>query len=251
MRFRVTNAHAVVDDRSHLAVEHFIWIGEFLFERRRNRHQLERRPRLVHIAHGAVSQRPRRNLFAQVRIERRPVRECQNFAGVRILDNYRARNRLCVMNRLIQFLLGDVLNILVDGQDQALARFRLFLDIGEPLPARIHRDEHLPRTSPQFVIEGVFDATLPGVFHPDRSHHLRRQIACGIKALRLFLKMDALQSQRLDALDGFVIRLARHPAKRLVVAAVGQHHIVIVAGNPRNQGNGRRQVLHFRGHGEG
>ncbi len=47
VRLRVADAHAVVDDRSHLAVEHFVRVREFLFQRRRNRHQLERRSGLV------------------------------------------------------------------------------------------------------------------------------------------------------------------------------------------------------------
>ena len=115
MRLRIADTHAVVDDRSHLAVEPFIGIGEFLFERRGNRHQLEGRSRFVHIADGAVGKRAGCDLLAQIRIECGPVGQRQNFPGVRILDDDRTRNRLRVVNRLFQFLLGDVLNVLVDG----------------------------------------------------------------------------------------------------------------------------------------
>ena len=56
---------------------------------------------------------------------------------MRILDNHRPRDSLRVVNRLLQFLLGDVLDILVDGQDEVVARVGLRLHIGEPLPARV------------------------------------------------------------------------------------------------------------------
>ena len=149
------------------------------------------------------------------------------------------------MNCLIQFLLGNVLNILVDGQHKILARLRLLLDIRKPLPARIDRDEHLSGTPAQLIIERVFNATESGILHPNSSHHLRRQITRRIETLGLFLKMDSLQVQGLDALDGFVVGFARHPAKGLVIAAVGQHHIVIIAGNAGNQGNSSWKVFHF------
>jgi hypothetical protein len=62
------------------------------------------------------------DLLAQIRIECRPVGQRQNFSGVGIFHDHRAGNRLRVVNRLIQFFFGDVLNVLVDGQDQVLAR---------------------------------------------------------------------------------------------------------------------------------
>ena len=41
VRLAVADAHAIDDDRSHLAVKHFVGTGQFFFERRRNRDQLE------------------------------------------------------------------------------------------------------------------------------------------------------------------------------------------------------------------
>jgi len=38
----VADAHPVVNDRAHLAVEDLIRIRDLFFQRRRNRHQLER-----------------------------------------------------------------------------------------------------------------------------------------------------------------------------------------------------------------
>ena len=169
---------------------------------------------------------------------------------MRILHDHRACNRLRVVNRLIEFLLCNVLNVLVDGQDKVFARFRLLLHVGEPLPPRIDRDEHFPGAPAQFIVEFVLDATLTGVFHANGSHDLRRQITRRIKSLRLFLKMDSLQVERLDALDGLVISLARHPAKSFVIAAVRKHYVMIFASDPRNERNRSGKVFHFGRHGE-
>ena len=201
MRLRVADAHPVVNDRAHLAVKHFIRIRNLLFERRRDRHQLERRSWLVHITHRAIGQRAGSNLFPQIRIEGRTVGQRQNLSRMRILNNHRPRNRTRVRDRLLQLLLRDVLNILVDRQDKILARLRLLLHVREPLPTRIHRDNHLPRLPAQLLIKSMFDAALPGILHADRSQHLRRQIARRIKPLRLFLKVNTLQAERLDALN--------------------------------------------------
>ncbi len=96
----------------------------------------------------------------------------------------------------------------------------------------------------------MLDAALPGIFHADRTQHLRGQIARGIKALRLFLEMNPLQLQGIDALDGLVVGLARHPAERLVRAAIRQHHVVVIAGDARDERNRRGKIFDFRGHGE-
>ena len=86
-----------------------------------------------------------------------------------------------------------------------------------------------PGASAQLIVELVLDAALAGVFHAHRAQHLRRQIACGIKALGFFLEVNALQLERVDALDGFVVGLARHPAEVFMRSAIGQHDVVVVA----------------------
>ena len=49
-----------------------------------------------------------------------------------------------IVDSLIEFLLGNVLNILVDGEDDALSRFRLLFHVGEPALARIDGMSILP-----------------------------------------------------------------------------------------------------------
>src|ERR1700721_3080775 len=111
---------------------------------------------------------------------------------MRILYDHGAGNRPRVMNRLLQFLLGNVLNILIDSQNEIFARLRLLLDVGEPLSPRIHRDGHFSGAPAQFIVERVLDAALPRVLHPYGSYLLSGKIPRRIKPLWLFLEMNAL-----------------------------------------------------------
>src|SRR5260370_449116 len=56
MGLAVADADAINDDRSHLAIKHFIGPRDFLFQPGRDGHHLESRPRLVNVADGAVLQ---------------------------------------------------------------------------------------------------------------------------------------------------------------------------------------------------
>ena len=51
----VADAHAVDDDRAHLAVEHFVGASDFFFQAGGDGHHLEGRAGLVDVADGAVS----------------------------------------------------------------------------------------------------------------------------------------------------------------------------------------------------
>ena len=126
----------------------------------------------------------------------------------------------------------------------------MLLNVGKPLPARVDGNEHLSCAPAQLVVERVLDAALAGVLHADGAHYLSCKIASRIEALRLFLKMDTLQVQRLDAFDGFIVGFARNPAKSFVVAAIGEDYVVVLAGDAGNQGNRRGQVFYFGGDGE-
>ena len=107
-----------------------------------------------------------------------------------------------------------------------------------------------PGLPAQFIVELMLDAALARVFHADRTQHLRRQIARGIKPLRLFLEMNPLQLQRIDALDGLVVGLARHPAESFVRAAIREHHVVVIARDARDQRNRGRKIFDFGRHSE-
>ena len=76
----VANAMPGDVDRAILAIDHFIRIRNALIDGRRQRHDLEDRPRLIQRARGAVHARLGIAILGGVRIERRPVRDGQQFA---------------------------------------------------------------------------------------------------------------------------------------------------------------------------
>ena len=69
MGLAVADAHAVDDDRSHLAIEHFLGARDFFLEARRERHNFERRAGLVDVADGVVLQHVGANFLFDVGIE--------------------------------------------------------------------------------------------------------------------------------------------------------------------------------------
>src|SRR5205807_9964768 len=109
--------------------------------------------------------------------------------------------------------------------DDIVSRIGLGLDIGKPPFTRVNRDKHLSGSPAKLVIVFMLDAALPTVLHPHGPEHLRRQISRGVKALWFLLQVNALQSQRTDALDGLVVRLASDPAEGLVSAEIGRAHV--------------------------
>src|ERR1039458_219375 len=108
----------------------------------------------------------------------------------------------------------------------------------------------MPKALGVFVVELVLDAALAGILHADRTQHLRRQIARRIKALRLLLEVNSLQLQRIDALDGLVIGLASHPAKRFVRTAIRKHDDVVVTRNARDEVHSSGKILDLSGNGK-
>ena len=63
MGLAVADAHAVDDDRAHLAVEHFVGAGDFFFEAGGDGNHLEGRAGLVDVADRVVFERSGRISF--------------------------------------------------------------------------------------------------------------------------------------------------------------------------------------------
>src|SRR5208283_4798726 len=104
--------------------------------------------------------------------------------------------------------------------------------------------------APQLLVELPLQAAQTLIVGANITQDLRRQFALGIKALGFFLKVDALQIQRTDALNHFRIGLACHPAESLVSTAVRQHNSRIVLSNACNQADGISEIGSFRRHDE-
>src|SRR5215469_14585539 len=142
--FPVVNAAATDDDRAHLTIEDFVGPGEMLVKRGRNGHQLECGTGFVDIADGMILEPLGGDFPGDVGIECGAVGQRQDFAGVRIFHDYRARLGAALLHRGFQFALGDVLDLLIDSQNDVLAGIRLFFHAAEPLLAGVDLDKLLP-----------------------------------------------------------------------------------------------------------
>ena len=103
----------------------------------------------------------------------------------------------------------------------------------------------------EFPIELALQPAQTLVVSADITQNLRRKFTLRVKTLGFFLKVDALQVHRLDALDHFHIGFTRNPAKRLSGAAVGEDDPGIVPGDAGNQTNGVGQIGDFGRNSEG
>ena len=133
----VPNSQPVYDDRAILAIKYLIRPSQLFFERSRNRDQLESRSRFVDVADCMVFQPGRPNLSRVIGVERRPVRQRQNFASTRIFYQYGSRFRVGLRHGCFQFAFRDVLDTLIDSEHHTLAGVGLFLHAAEPLAARV------------------------------------------------------------------------------------------------------------------
>ncbi len=251
VRLAVADTHSVDDDRSHLAVEHLVWASDFLFQAGGDGHHLESRARLVDVADRAVFEGLVVNFLPEIGIECGPVGERQNLAGAGIFHNRRAGNGVRLFHPALEFPFGNVLDVLVDGEDEAVAGFGFLFHAGKPALARVDGNHQLAGLALQLLVELPLQAAQALIVGANVPQNLRRQFTFWIKALGLFLEVDALQVQCADAIDLFGVSLSCHPAEGLVGAAVREYDAGIVFGDARNQADGIGEIGSFRGHHEG
>ena len=115
-----------------------------LFDRGRRGDDLERGARLVQILDGAVAPRDDVRAAEDVRVERRPVRQGEDLAGVRLHDDRRAAGGAVLFDADAQLAVRDVLQVLVDRQLEPVAGGRRALLAGRHrVPARVGLEQHL------------------------------------------------------------------------------------------------------------
>ena len=105
------------------------------------------------------------------------------------------------------------MHFFVDGEDQVFASLRPPLHTAKPFTASIHRNEHLPGLAAQPRIEAALDSAQAFIIQTHVTKHLCRELALGIKTLRLLLKINSLQVEGADTVGGAGINLAGDPAK--------------------------------------
>ncbi len=108
-------------DLAALAVDHVVGRGDVLIHRRGVGDELEGRAGLVDVADRVVAQQCGRGVAKLVGIERGPDGEGENLAGVHVLHDDGAVERLRLLHGVIERALGHELNVLVDGENEIAA----------------------------------------------------------------------------------------------------------------------------------
>ena len=127
--------------------------------------------------------------------------------------------------------------------------FAVVVAVGLLLARRPHV-EAVVTVDRERVLEGddvVVDVRLEAVVGAE---HLRGEVTGRIEALGLLLEMNALQLERIDALDSFVVGFAGDPAEGARCLASGQELPRIGPGNACDQRYGSRQIGDVGGHRE-
>src|SRR5262249_45012959 len=172
---------------------------DLLFECRRNGHDLERRSRLVQILNGAITPTALVVFAIRVRIERRLVRHRENLAGARVHDDDGAAGRAVVQDALMQLALGDVLEILVDGQLDGRTGCRRTLEAAERMSPRVGLNEDRPLLAADLRIVGVLEAAQAGVVDSHIPEEVRGELLVRIETPALLDEADPLEVERGDA----------------------------------------------------
>ena len=192
---RVTDrqrARRGVDDRlrTHLA----------RIERGGDGERLQRRPGLERVDQRAIAHVVARGPLAIVRVERRPVRQRQNLAGLGVEHDQRAGPRLVRLDRGLELAKGQVLQPAVDRQREIAAFLRRAYarHVLDDLAAAI--DDHAPaaRVAAQPALLRELDAFLTDVAVAGEADDLAHHFAAGVIAPVLVFVVNAVDLQRGD-----------------------------------------------------
>ena len=146
-------------------------------------------------------------------------------------------------------------------EHQVLARLGLALAGAEHVAARVHGRVHAAGNAVQLRIELLLQAAQPVVVHAHIAQHLRGNFVVRIKALELFLEVDALEALILDQLPDAGSGIRRDAPRNPGKAApgfqtagnllLGGLRVVGVGVHDRGQcAGGRLLVVDFGGHGK-
>ena len=185
-------------------------------QRRREGHDLERRPRLVHVLHGPVArqlvQLPGRQVVHLVVVVGRRRAHGEHLAGARIEHDGRGRLRLPPPDGVLEDALHLRLDDLVDRQLHVAAVLRLGqLQLLQRLPVRRVDLQLTARLAGQPRVEAVFQ---PGAVGPavevdvGVAEQLRGEVAERVDAVRLGHGEQAGRVRRQDVVDGRRVELA-------------------------------------------
>ena len=191
-------------------VDRIVGLDDLFFEGRGCGDNLERRARLVNLLRGTIPLCPRLRLPVHVGVEARPAGERQYFSRVWIHHDDRAARSVVLLDPGAKLPLGNVLEVLVDGQLERRACRRRPFDPAERPPSGIGLNQHGAGTSLDHAVVLRFEPLQPGIVDADVSQDLCREVLIGIEAPVLLHEADALEIECRDA-AGIVRRhLATH-----------------------------------------
>ena len=240
-RLMVANTMPGHVDCSVLAIENFPWPRNSLIERSCQGNELKSGSRLVQRRNRAVHPRFCGRLICYVGIELRPVRQPENFAGIRIHDHHSPGHRMRFGNRCGQFALGNVLNFFVERQNHVCGGLAAGFSGIEPALARVRHYDDFFALAANLAIQLVFNSAQPFFIEIDEAQHMGCQAALRINTLVFFLEVDAFQIERLNRFLFVRRQLARDPHKRVRRFESRFQHFAWNPQHARNQP--RRQLL--------
>ncbi len=196
-----------------LAVDHVVGRGDLRVHGRGIGDELEGRAGLVDIADGVVAQQVGLGVAKLVGIEGGTDGEGENLAGVHILHDDGAVERLRFLHGVIERALGHELDVFVDGEHQVAAGLGVALAGAQNFAARVHGRVHRAGRAVEFAVEFFFKAAEAVVVDANVAQHLRGELVVGIEALKLLLEVNALHVEGLHGGGDLRRDAARDPGE--------------------------------------
>ncbi len=170
---------------------------------------LEHRARFKGIGHGVVADVRLGHALAGIRIEAGVVGHCQNLSRFRIDHHRTAVLGLVVLDRLLERLVGEVLDLAVDRQAHILSVHRRHAarHILDHITQPVFHDLAHPGVPGQPRLQRQLHAVLPLAFDIGKADELRRRRAFRVVAFVAGRFINALDAQRLDLLGHVDVHL--------------------------------------------
>lgn len=196
-----------------------------LVDRQRDDERLDRRAGLERVDHRAVAQLLAGESRAVVRVERRIVREREDFAVLRIEHDDAAGHRVVLEHGGLQLAERELLDAPVDRQldRRAVLRGHERPRVGDDPAEPVANHLALARRAGQQRVRGELDAFLPLILDVREADHVCGRFAFRIEALRIGDLRDAVDRELVEAARGLGVDLALEQHEGLVVAEAALH----------------------------
>ena len=233
------------------AIERRGRLDHALLERRGHEQGLHGGAGLEHVQRGVVAGDARADAAPHVGVEEGVVGHGQDLARGHVDHDGRAGLGVVGGDGLFQLLLGEELDLGIDGQAHALA-----VDVVEFASLGIEKEAAARGVALHHVfglaagkalVEGLFHAFQAHVAHADEAHELAGEVAVGIKTCEFLGEIDAGQFRFADAGGGAVAHAPGkidHGGRALQLL---EHPLFLHAQHFRQEGGGLFRFLDFLG----